>query len=254
MAQRLKKRLGQHLLTAPGWLERIVATAAVQPGDGVLEIGPGPGNLTRLLADAVGPTGRVLALELDTDWKPRLEALCASHPQVSVLWCDALEADLDMLDGWRVVANIPYYITAPLVEKLLVARARFTSLALLMQKEVALRLHAQRGREVGAISYFVHYHCATEVALTVPAEAFTPPPKVDSALLLLRPLEERPVAVAPERLFPLIRAAFETRRKMLRGSLRGYGEAIFRDSGVAGDRRPEDLTLEEFARLASASP
>lgn len=254
MEKRLKKRLGQHLL-APEWVRRIVDLAAVAPGERILEIGPGPGNMTRLLADAVGPSGRVVAVELDQDWR---SALAAMPPQVQVVWGDVLQIDLrEVLPDaqWRVVANIPYYLTAPLLERLIELRERIPRMALLMQKEVAERLDARSGRDVGAVSHFVHLHFDTRIALEVPAGAFTPPPEVESALLLLERREAPAVSVPPEILFPVIRTAFAGRRKMLRRSLRGLSDALdmaFERAGVAGERRPEDLTLQEWDALARA--
>lgn len=262
MTHRLKKRLGQHILTDTDVLRAIVAAAGVEPGDRVLEIGPGPGNLTRLLTDAVGSTGSVLAVELDRAWHGPLERLQAERPWLRVVWEDALRVHLESplsAPGapWKAVANIPYYITTPLVERLLSLRRHFSRLALLVQKEVALRMDAVRGRDAGSVSHFVHYHCETQIPFEVSAAAFHPPPQVDSALLVLIPRERPPVAVDEERLFAVIHLAFAGRRKMLRRSLRGLAspealENALERAEVCGDRRPEDLTIEEFAALAEA--
>jgi 16S rRNA (adenine1518-N6/adenine1519-N6)-dimethyltransferase len=258
---RLKKHLGQHILRDRAILAAIVDAAAVGPRDRVLEIGPGPGTLTAVLAERAA---EVLAVELDTAFRADLGRLAERHPSLRVHFGDVLEIDLPtLLDGglWKCVANIPYYITSPLVARLLDERGRFSLLALLMQKEVAERIDARRGRDVGPLSYFVQYHARTRVALTVPAAAFTPPPKVESALLVLEPRERPLVDVAYERIRPIVVAAFAARRKMLRGSLRGLPgmdparlEGWLRAAGVPPEARPEELSLEDFGRLAATRP
>ena len=259
----LKKRLGQHILESPEMLGAIVDAAGVSEGDAVLEIGPGPGTLTRVLAQRVGPGGRVLAIELDRDWQGALDGVQRAFPQVDVRWEDALATDLDGLLAerqWRCVANIPYYITSPLVQKLVEARQHFRIIALLMQKEVAERLNARRGRDVGSLSHYVQQHAESAIALEVPPSAFRPPPRVDSALLLLRPLSQPRVEVPYERLRPIIAAAFAARRKMLRGTLRALAddgaavEAWLARAGISPTARAEDLLLEDWARLARTRP
>lgn len=259
MTARLKKHLGQHILSQPATLEAIASAAEVGPGDSVLEIGPGPGTLTRVLAHRVGAGGRVVAVELDRDWAGALEHVQRDHPHVEVRWEDALRTDLDAVLGsaiWRCVANIPYYITSPLVQRLVEARHHFRLLALLMQKEVAERLHASHGRDVGMLSHYVHYHADTALGPEVPPEAFHPPPRVHSALLLLRPRTHPPVDVPFDALRPIIGAAFAARRKMLRSTLRplaaeGEGvESWLARADVAPTGRAEDLDLAALARLA----
>lgn len=249
----------------PDTLRAIALAANVSAADHVLEIGAGPGNLTRELARLVSSHGRVRAIELDRDWTSMLESLHENHAQVDVTWGDALTVDFDTLLGgtpgpWKCVANIPYYITSQLVQKLVEYRRYFSVMALLMQQEVAERLNAERGREVGMLSYFVHYHCTTELALTVPASAFRPPPKVDSALLILRPRAVPAVDIPFDGIRPIIQAAFASRRKMLRKTLcalpgmRDRGDVLpwLERASIAADARPEELTLLDFARLASA--
>lgn len=263
MSRPLKKRLGQHILESPATLGAIVDAAGVVAGDSVLEIGPGPGTLTRTLAERVGPQGRVLAIELDREWQRALDGVQRAYPQVHVRWEDALHTDLDAsLEGatWRCVANIPYYITSPLVAKIVEARTHFVVVALLMQKEVAERLNARRGRDVGALSHYVQYHAETKIALEIAPTAFRPPPKVDSALLLLHPLAAPRVDVPYARLRPIIATAFGARRKMLRGTLRplvgqGANVASWLDAaGVSPTARAEELDLDDWARLAATRP
>lgn len=266
---RYKKSLGQHILEDASILRRIVQAAAVPRGGRVLEIGAGPGNLTRVIADAVGPQGTVVSVELDTDWQVPLGAVVEEHPWVRVAWGDVLRADLDELLGqdatetpgaWTVVANIPYYITTPIIEMLIARRSLFSRMALLMQREVARRVACVRGRESGSLSHFVQYHCQASVAFDVPAQAFVPPPEVESALLLLEVREGPPVTAPEDILFRIIHTTFRERRKMLRKSLRslpGLGvpaevEKMLASAGVAGESRPEELSLEQFAALARA--
>jgi len=285
----LKKRLGQHLLTSVPVLERIVEAAGVQSGDWILEIGPGPGNLTRCLADRVATNGRIVAVEVDTAWRGSLDRLRRTHPWVEVHWGDILKVELASLlaiphwgssprpptgqesvrsghsrpvEGapWKVVANIPYYITAPIIEKMLQQRHCFAKMALLVQYEVATRINALQGRNVGVISYLVHYYSESRIAFEVAPSAFTPAPRVTSALLILSPRSQVAVDVPAEALFTLIRTAFGQRRKMLKSTLRslptlhqhGRTEEVLHMAGIAGDLRPENLTLEDFAALTRA--
>jgi 16S rRNA (adenine1518-N6/adenine1519-N6)-dimethyltransferase len=255
MAARLKKSLGQHLLTDATILERIVEVAGVRAGDSVLEIGAGPGNLSALLAAGVGTSGRVVAVEIDTDWRARLEGVAGRFPQLSIAWGDVLALDLPELVGTQArglcVGNIPYYITAPIIERLIEQRSHFRRMALLMQADVADRIATLRGRDIGPISYYVQYHCEVEVPLRVPASAFQPPPQVESAVLVMTPRDEAPVAGDAGIIFKLIRTAFGNRRKMLRVTLREHLAAL-EQARIDATKRPEELDLSDFAALARA--
>lgn len=249
-----RRRLGQHFLKDRAIIKRILAEAEVGPEDRILEIGPGKGAITKDLAEAAG---RVVAIELD----PVLAGALPPHPRLQVVHADVLEVDLEALlaphDDWKVVANLPYYITTPILEKLLTqGRSRIRSMWVMVQKEVADRMAARGTRESGALSHFVQYHADTKVLFKVPPRAFAPPPEVDSAVVRLL-VHRTPPVDAPEKLmFTLIRAAFNGRRKTLRKSLAGLlpeSGATLERAGIDPMRRPETLTLEEFAALARAA-
>lgn len=249
-----RRRLGQHFLKDRGIIRRILAEAEVGPGDRILEIGPGRGALTKDLAETAA---RVVAIELD----PRLAEALPALPRLEVVHADILEVDLESLlaphDDWKVVANLPYYITTPILEKLLTeGKSRIRSLWVMVQKEVADRMAARGTRESGSLSHFVQYHADTKVLFKVPPRSFAPPPEVDSAVVRLL-VHRTPPVDAPERLlFTLIRAAFNGRRKTLRKSLAGLlpdSGAVLESAGIDPMRRPETLTLEEFAALARAA-
>jgi 16S rRNA (adenine1518-N6/adenine1519-N6)-dimethyltransferase len=252
-----KKSLGQNFLKDPHYLGKIVDAAQVGPRDQVIEIGPGLGHLTRALAD----TGcKLLILELDDRLIPRLHDEFASRPMIQVVHADALEYDYSGLSGtWKVVANLPYYISTAIIQKLVAQRGRFTTLTLMLQKEVAERIAADPGgKEYGFLSVLVQYAAVPRLEFSVPAGAFTPRPKVDSTVLTLT-MRERPETVAiDEALFlRVIKAAFSQRRKTLRNSLGqlGYpGElmgAVKEGTGIDLGRRAETLSVPEFCRLAN---
>lgn len=252
-----KKSLGQNFLKDPHYLGKIVDAAQVGPEDQVIEIGPGLGHLTRALAD----TGcRLLLLELDDRLIPRLREEFASRPAVQVVHADALEYDYDGLSGtWKVVANLPYYISTAIIQRLIAQRGRFTTLTLMLQKEVAARIAAAPGgKEYGFLSVLVQYAAVPRLEFSVPAGAFTPQPKVDSTVLKLT-MRDRPETVAnDEALFlRVIKAAFSQRRKTLRNSLGQLGHhkdvmnAVQEGTGIDLGRRAETLSVSEFCRLAN---
>jgi 16S rRNA (adenine1518-N6/adenine1519-N6)-dimethyltransferase len=224
----------------------------------VLEIGAGPGALTRSLLTA---GHRVVSVEIDDRFE-------APSDSADLRWIrgDFLELDLDQTPiaqepgPWRVVANIPYYITTPILQKLLGPdRARFTDLYLLMQTEVAERILAEGQRESGALTLFIQYHAVPTGVLRVPGRTFHPPARVDSTFLHLALRPAPPVSTDPALLFDVIHLAFGQRRKMLRTTLRQAWaphvlEAAFQQSGVEATERPERLSLQQFARLADALP
>ncbi len=264
-----KKSLGQNFIIEPQIISRIVQTAACDKQDLVLEIGPGLGSLTQALAEAAG---QVVAVEIDQTLLPPLNAQFAQTPNVALIHADALQADLAGLlspylnqpglrPGFMVVANLPYYITTPLILRLLTDNAPWRRLVFMVQKELAARLQAAPGgKDYGALSLAVQYRAAAKLAFTVPAAVFLPRPKVDSAVVVLDRLPAPPVQVADEAmLFAVIRAGFNQRRKTLANALgnvlaldKALVTAALDMAGIAGTRRAETLTLAEFAALTDA--
>jgi len=257
-----RRALGQHFLRDQATARAIVDLVAPTERDLVVEIGPGDGALTGLLA---GRAGRVIALEID---RALSAALRARLPAVEVLDADARSwnyAGLVGQAGGRVLilGNLPYSVGKPILMALIEARAAIHEMALMLQREVAERIAAPPGgKSYGSLSVFTQLHCDVRLALRVPPGAFRPPPKVDSAVLHLRVLREPRVPLAdPRRFESVVRAAFAQRRKMLANAL-GAGLGLPLDSvrrgaaaaGVDPTRRAETLSLSEFAALATALP
>jgi 16S rRNA (adenine1518-N6/adenine1519-N6)-dimethyltransferase len=257
---RPSRALGQHYLADPNTARRIVRLAGVQPGDSVLEIGPGVGSLTLALAEA---GARVTALELDRHVLPALEEVVVDAPEVRVVQGDALEVDLaDLLDSgprWSVVANLPYNVATPIVVRLLESEPRVSSLLVMVQREVGERLAASpRTKAYGAVSVKVAYFAAAHVQGVVSPNVFYPPPKVDSALVRLERHATPPVAVpSTDDLFALVRAGFSQRRKMLRRALQPVLQdattATLERAGVSPTARAEQLDLAAWAAVARAA-
>ncbi|MEW6726105.1 MAG: 16S rRNA (adenine(1518)-N(6)/adenine(1519)-N(6))-dimethyltransferase RsmA [Bacillota bacterium] len=261
-----KKALGQNFLLARGVTEKIVAAAGIAPGDVVVEIGPGLGVLTRALAEA---GARVLAVELDRTLLPVLEETLQGLAGVELLHADALQLDYaavlrerHLAPPFKVVANLPYYITSPLIAKFLENEPRPAVMVLMMQKEVAERLVAAPGtKDYGALSVLVQFYTEPRVVCRVAPGNFFPPPKVHSAVVRLN-LRDRPAVEVADAaaFFRLVRAAFSQRRKMLPKALEAAGlglakqqwAALAETAGIDPARRGETLTLDEFARLADA--
>ena len=225
---RPKKRLGQNFLVDRNTLEKIAAAAELGPADRVLEIGPGLGALTRTLAERAG---RVAAVEVDASLLPILAETLDGLDNVELVHADFLQLPLPSFltqhlgdAGIKVVANIPYYITSPIVEQLLAVAERLERVILLVQREVAERLTARPGTpEYGSFTLFVRYYAEVEVLGRVSRHVFLPPPNVDSAIVRLRLRPEPAVRVTrPERLFDVIHAAFQQRRKILLNALTGH--------------------------------
>lgn len=263
---RPRRRRGQNFLVDPRVRDRIVAASGIGPGSLVLEVGPGTGILTEAMLRA---GASVMAVELDRDLAQALADRLGRNPALVVRVADALTFDFsEALRGdprqgrIRVVANIPYYITTPLILRFLRHRELFDALFLTVQREVAERLTAAPGgKTYGALTLACRYWADVRAVLSIPRTAFFPVPEVDSALVRFDLLAGPRVSVrAPGRLFAVIRAAFGTRRKTLRNALCRGGwpgvsvDAALGAAGIEGRRRGETLTLEEFARLTEALP
>ena len=253
---RAKKSLGQNFLRDPHYLNRIADAAQVAPGDQVLEIGPGLGHLTTVLAHRAQ---KVLAIEVDDRLIPHLQEEFRAVPNFELLHADALEYDYGSLNGrWKVVANLPYYISTPIIQKLILHREKFSSLTLMLQKEVAERIASPPGgKEYGYLSVLVQYFTVPRIEFKVPPGAFTPRPEVDSIVITLI-LRDRPAVMVKDEAFfiRVIKAAFSQRRKTLRNSLKQLGtpkekmDEVLNSTGIDLGRRAETLTVEEFGKLA----
>ena len=248
-----KHSLGQHFLLDGNLTARIVRAAGDLTGRNVIEVGPGPGGLTRALLDS--PAARIAAIELDRRAIGAIEELAAgTNGRLTVLEADATRVSLpDLLPAPRqIIANLPYNVASPLLVRWLREAASFERMTLMFQKEVAERIAAAPGEEAyGRLSVLAGWICECHIAIRLPPTAFVPPPKVWSAVVVLTP---RPVQPPPDLFATMERltaAAFGQRRKMLRGSLKSLGgEALLARADIAPDRRAETLSVAEFDRLA----
>ncbi len=255
-----RKRLGQHFLTDPRILGRIVDALAPTADETVIEIGPGRGALTDVLMQRAG---RVIAIELDRDLAPLLRERYASDPRLTVIERDVLGVSFGEAAGgpYVVAGNVPYNITTPILFHAL-KRPRPMRAVYLVQREVAERVVAPPGSEAyGALSANVQCVAMAELVFKVPAGAFQPPPKVESAVLRISPLADPVVTEEEEdRYRALVQAAFGLRRKQLRRVVRTVcslgaeaAEAVVAAAGLDPEARPEVLTPTDFARLLRAS-
>ena len=234
-----QKKFGQNFLIDPHVLDKIIAAAEITKDDFVLEIGPGIGTLTQYLAEAAR---EVVAVEIDSTLIPILEDTLSAYDNVSVINEDVLKVDLRKLAEERnggkpikVVANLPYYITTPIIMSLFESHVPLKSLTVMVQKEVALRMQAGPGtKDYGALSLAVQYYASPYLAANVPPNCFMPRPNVGSAVIRLTRFEETPVQVKDEKLlFRLIRASFNQRRKTLQNGLVNSQELDFTKEQVA---------------------
>lgn len=252
------RRLGQNFLVSPGGLARVVEAADLAPDDAVLEIGPGVGSLTVLLAERAR---RVVAVELDERLRPALEAVLRPYPQVTLVFGDILQQDIAALMGrgaYKVVANIPYYITSAVIRHLLAARTRPERLVLTVQREVAERITAQPPH-MSLLALSVQVFGEARLAARLPAGAFYPRPQVDSAVVRVDVTSPRVPEAQLDAFFRLAKAGFAQRRKTLRNALAaGLGwptaQALVLLEAAAIDprRRAETLSLGEWATLTAA--
>ncbi len=251
---RPRKRFGQNFLQDPNVVAKIAYAIAPHSDDHLVEIGPGLGVLTEALLPQVEAMD---AVELDRDLIPKLARRCGALGQLQIHSADALKFDFASLaaDGrpLRIIGNLPYNISTPLMFHLLKSRAVIHDMHFMLQKEVVDRLAATPGgKDYGRLSVMMQYHCAVDSLFDVPPEAFNPPPKVNSAVVRLRPWKESPVVVADVTLLEkLVTQAFSQRRKTLRNTLKGLLTAEqISTQDIDPARRAETLNLAEFAALA----
>lgn len=257
---RADKKLGQNFLIDENVVHQIVEAAELSEADTVLEVGPGIGTLTQGLAES---KAKVVAVELDTRLLPVLATTLDGYDNVRVVHGDILKVNIMDEVGapeFKVCANLPYYITTPIIFALLEKRLPMERLVAMVQKEVAERMAAQPGgKEYGALSVAIQYYTEPEIAFIVPPTSFIPAPAVDSAVIVCKRREKPPVEVCDEALFfRVVKAAFSLRRKMLSNSLKNMGikgEQVAKWlelAGVDGKRRAETLSLEDFAKLTNS--
>lgn len=267
-----RKKYGQNFLVDTHMLEKIVDCAQLTKEDCVLEIGPGIGTMTQYLAERAG---KVIAVEIDGDLIPILKDTLSAYDNVTIIHQDILKVDLNQLvkehiagkgeevkyKSVKVVANLPYYITTPIIMNLLEKKVPLDNITIMVQKEVAERMRVGPGtKDYGALSLAVQYYAKPEVMVNVPPECFMPRPKVASTVIRLTLYAEPPIKVSdPEYMFRLIRASFNQRRKTLANGLSNDGslhltretvtEAL-RQMNLSETVRGETLTLEQFGILA----
>lgn len=261
-----KKSLGQNFLIDTNILKRIVDASEITDHSGVIEIGPGIGALTEQLAKRAK---KVVAFEIDQRLLPILRDTLSPYPHVQIIHSDVLKADVTEvvnrefagIDDIAVVANLPYYVTTPILMKLLEEKLPVRSIVVMIQKEVAERIAGgPNSKEYGSLSIAAQYYAETETVFTVPKTVFVPQPNVDSAILRLKIREEPPVKVKDETFFfEVVRASFTQRRKTILNNLthhfkdmeKSEVESLLLDSGIDPKRRGESLSMEEFAELSN---
>lgn len=254
---RARKRFGQNFLRDTGIIDRIIRAIRPNPGQALIEIGPGQGALTAHLAQS----GADLTLvELDRDLIPILEGQFSSSPNVHLIQADALKTDFSAFypdRRLRVVGNLPYNISTPLIFHLLAQHTRVQDMHFMLQKEVVDRLAAAPNTKAyGRLSVMTQYYCRVEPLFEVPPEAFTPRPKVTSAVVKLTPYEQLPFPAQDATLLQrMVRDAFNQRRKTLRNALKALAtpEQIVA-AGIDPAARPETLALQDFVTLANSLP
>ena len=260
-----QKRFGQNFLIDAHVLEKIVSAAGITKDDCVLEIGPGIGTMTQYLAESAG---QVIAVEIDTNLLPILADTLKDYSNVKVINQDILKVDINELvkeynNGRpiKVVANLPYYITTPIIMGLFESNVPIDNITVMVQKEVADRMQVGPGsKDYGALSLAVQYYASPYIVANVPPNCFIPRPNVGSAVIRLTRYQEPPVQVKdPKLMFKLIRASFNQRRKTLQNGLNNSPEISFSKEeitkaieslGVSPSVRGEALSLEQFAQLA----
>lgn len=261
---RFNKSLGQNFLIDDNIIDKIISGSGVKDGDKVIEVGPGIGTLTREIA---ARADKVMAVEIDKNLIPILKDTMEDYENFNVVNEDIIKADIkglikEHLDGGpvKLIANLPYYITTPIIMRFLEEGINVTDIVVMVQKEVAERMNAAPGgKDFGALSVAVQYYCDTEIIAKVPRHMFVPQPNVDSIVIALRVRGEKKYDVDNEELFfKVVKAAFGQRRKTLLNSISSMGildkkvvSQILQESNIDEKRRGETLSLDEFAVLSN---
>lgn len=257
---KMSKKLGQNFLIKRGIVDEIVKAADLQEGEPILEIGPGIGTLTQGLAQS---GANVTAIELDTRLLEVLDTTLAQYSNVTIVHGDVLKLDVPSImnnEPFKVVANLPYYITTPIIMSLLESRLPIERLVVMVQKEVALRMVAKPGtKDYGALSVAVQYYTKPDIVLDVPPKSFLPAPAVTSSVIRCVLRDKPPVDVVDEKLFfRVVKAGFAQRRKTFANTMKTTGlskdriEELLAKANIDGQRRGETFTLQEFADVANA--
>lgn len=257
---KMSKKLGQNFLIKRGIVDEIVHAAELTPGEPVLEVGPGIGTLTQGLAQSGAD---VTAIELDRRLLEVLDTTLASYDNVRIIHGDVLKLDVPSIMNhkpFKVVANLPYYITTPIIMSLLESKLPIERLVVMVQKEVALRMVAKPGtKDYGALSVAVQYYTEPDIVLDVPPKSFLPAPAVTSSVIRCVLRDKPPVDVIDEKLFfRVVKAGFAQRRKTFANTMKTTGllkdriEELLAKANIDGQRRGETFTLQEFADVANA--
>ncbi len=257
---KMSKKLGQNFLIKRGIVDEIVHAAELTPGEPVLEVGPGIGTLTQGLAQSGAD---VTAIELDRRLLEVLDTTLASYDNVRIIHGDVLKLDVPSIMNhkpFKVVANLPYYITTPIIMSLLESKLPIERLVVMVQKEVALRMVAKPGtKDYGALSVAVQYYTEPDIVLDVPPKSFLPAPAVTSSVIRCVLRDKPPVDVIDEKLFVrVVKAGFAQRRKTFANTMKTTGlskdriEELLAKANIDGQRRGETFTLQEFADVANA--
>jgi 16S rRNA (adenine1518-N6/adenine1519-N6)-dimethyltransferase len=263
---RIKKRLGQNFLVDANIVDKIINSADLNKKDIVVEIGPGMGVITKAAAQQAQ---RIFALEIDKSLESILEDTLAHQKNTEIIYADAMNIDIDRLVGervpgcgsYKIIANLPYYITSPLIMHILENKFNFSIMIIMIQQEVAERISALPGtKEYGALSVAVQYYAQVKYLFRVPGTVFIPRPEVESAVIRLEKRDVPPVEVSDEDLFfKVVKASFGQRRKTLLnalGSAFGFSrddlKEILKAAVIEGSRRGETLSLPEFARVTQS--
>ncbi len=257
---KMSKKLGQNFLIKRGIVDEIVHAAELIPGEPVLEVGPGIGTLTQGLAQSGAD---VTAIELDRRLLEVLDTTLSSYDNVRIIHGDVLKLDVPSIMNhkpFKVVANLPYYITTPIIMSLLESKLPIERLVVMVQKEVALRMVAKPGtKDYGALSVAVQYYTEPDIVLDVPPKSFLPAPAVTSSVIRCVLRDKPPVDVIDEKLFfRVVKAGFAQRRKTFANTMKTTGlskdriEELLAKANIDGQRRGETFTLQEFADVANA--